>query len=65
MAVKLKDIRVGGHVMVRPGFGSQPAVKGKVTAVHQDVKNGRPGIDYEVGEASNWAYLYQVDRVID
>lgn len=58
--ITLKDIREGSIVMVRPGFGQFPAIRVRVEEVEADIKNGRPGIAY--GE--NWAYLYQVERVV-
>jgi hypothetical protein len=58
--VKLKDIREGSVVIVRGAFGSGPEERVKVEEVHEDVKNGRPGIDYE----GSWAYLSQVQRVV-
>jgi hypothetical protein len=58
--VKLKDIREGSVVIVRGAFGSGPEQRVKVEEVHEDVKNGRPGIDY----AGSWAYLSQVQRVV-
>jgi hypothetical protein len=58
--VKLKDIREGSVVIVRGAFGSGPEERVKVEEVHEDVKNGRPGIDY----AGSWAYLSQVQRVV-
>ena len=61
--IKLKDIREGSVVIVRGAFGTGPEEKVIVEAVeevHEDVKNGRPGIDYE----GSWAYLTQVDRVV-
>jgi hypothetical protein len=58
--VKLKDIREGSVVIVRGAFGSGPEERVKVEEVHEDVKNGRPGIDY----AGSWAYLTQVQRVV-
>ena len=58
--VKLKDIREGSVVIVRGAFGSGPEERVKVEEVHEDVKNGRPGIDYE----GSWAYLTQVQRVV-
>ena len=58
--IKLKDIREGSVVIVRGNFGSGPEERVKVEEVHADVKNGRPGIDYE----GSWAYLTQVDRVV-
>jgi hypothetical protein len=58
--VKLKDIREGSVVIVRGAFGAGPEERVKVEEVHEDVKNGRPGIDYE----GSWAYLTQVQRVV-
>jgi hypothetical protein len=31
-----------------------------VVGLDEDIKNGRPGIDYD----DSWAYLTQVDRVV-
>jgi hypothetical protein len=58
--VKLEDIREGSVVIVRGAFGTGPEQRVKVEEVHEDVKNGRPGIDYE----GSWAYLSQVQRVV-
>lgn len=58
--VKLEDIRVGSIVMVRGSFGLDKPTQVTVQDVQEDIKNGRPGIDYE--EA--WAYLDQVVRVV-
>jgi len=58
--VKLEDIREGSVVIVRGAFGTGPEQRVKVEEVHEDVKNGRPGIDYE----GSWAYLDQVQRVV-
>jgi len=58
--IKLKDIREGSVVIVRGAFGTGPEERVKVEEVHEDVKNGRPGIDYE----GSWAYLSQVQRVV-
>jgi hypothetical protein len=58
--VKLEDIRKGSVVIVRGAFGSGPEERVKIEEVHDDVKNGRPGIDYE----GSWAYLTQVMRVV-
>jgi hypothetical protein len=58
--VNLKDIREGSVVIVRGAFGTGPEERVKVEEVHEDVKNGRPGIDYE----GSWAYLSQVQRVV-
>jgi len=58
--VELKDIRVGSVVIVRGDFGMGKPRQVVVEAVEADIKNGRPGIDYD----GSWAYLTQVDRVV-
>jgi hypothetical protein len=58
--VELKDIREGSVVVVRGNFGSGEPRRVVVKAVEADIKNGRPGIDYD----RSWAYLTQVDRVV-
>ena len=58
--VELKEIRKGSIVVVRGDFGSGTPKRVTVEEVHEDIKNGRPGIDY----AGSWAYLTQVDRVV-
>lgn len=65
MPIKLHDIRVGSKVMVRGGFGREPAKLAEVTEVESDIKNGRPGIGYiEVSSGEDrWAYLDQVISV--
>jgi hypothetical protein len=58
--VKLKDIRPGSVVIVRGNFGNGQPHTVTVENVEEDIKNGRPGIDY----ADSWAYLTQVERVV-
>jgi len=58
--VMLSDIRVGSVVRVRDNFGMGSPKTVTVTGVDEDIKNGRPGIDYD----DSWAYLTQVDRVV-
>ena len=62
---KLNEMRVGSQVMVRGGFGTEPARLAKVTEIESDIKNGFPGIGYtEVSSGEyRWAYLDQVIRV--
>jgi len=60
MTVKFEDLREGSVVIVRGNFGSGPEERVKVEEVHEDIKNGRPGIDYD----GSWAYLSQVQRVV-
>lgn len=67
--VKLEDIKVGSIVIVRTNFGSGAAIAVEVESVEKNVKNGFPGIDYTIPgggkNASGWAYLTQVDRIIN
>jgi hypothetical protein len=58
--VKLSDIRVGSRVIVRDNFGTGRPREVTVLDLDEDIKNGRPGIDYD----ESWAYLTQVDRVV-
>jgi len=58
--VNLKDIRVGSRVVVRDNFGTGTPREVTVLDLDEDIKNGRPGIDYD----ESWAYLTQVDRVV-
>jgi hypothetical protein len=58
--VKISDIREGSRVIVRDNFGTGKPREVTVLGVEDDIKNGRPGIDYD----DSWAYLTQVDRVV-
>jgi hypothetical protein len=58
--IKLEDIREGSVVVVREAFGTGTERTVVVEAVEADIKNGRPGIDYQ----DSWAYLTQVQRVV-
>jgi len=58
--VTISDIRSGSRVIVRDNFGSGRPREVVVENVDEDIKNGRPGIDYD----DSWAYLTQVDRVV-
>ena len=58
--VTVEDIRAGSVVIVRGNSGAGHPQRVVVEAVEDDIKNGRPGIDYD----GSWAYLSQVDRVI-
>lgn len=62
----LNEIRRGSKVMVRGGFGNDPATLVTVSEVCEDVKNGRPGIDYiKANGDGRWAYLDQVKQVVE
>jgi len=56
----LSDIRIGSRVIVRDNFGMGTPREVTVVGLEEDIKNGRPGIDYD----ESWAYLSQVDRVV-
>ena len=43
----LSDIRVGSRVIVRDNFGAGKPREVTVLEVDADIKNGRPGIDYD------------------
>jgi hypothetical protein len=63
--ITLKQVREGSIVMVRGGFGIEPATRAKVTRVERDIKNGFPGIDYKTMDGKCfWAYIDQVERVV-
>jgi hypothetical protein len=63
--VILDEIREGSVVIVRGGFGQEPPKEVVVDEVHEDIKNGRAGIDYtEADGNTRWAYLDQVQKVI-
>jgi hypothetical protein len=65
MSIKLGDIRKGSRVLVMGGFGHEPAQEVTVSDVYDDVKNGRPGIEYQQDSGDHrWAYLTQVVRVV-
>lgn len=63
----INSISVGDKVHVAPLSGTETVV-GTVTWVHQDVKNGRPGIDYTLDLGGDypdrWAYLSQITKVV-
>lgn len=62
--VKLEEIEVGMTAMVRGGFGRELPAKVVIHGVHEEIKNGMGGIDYERADGfAGWAYLYQVDSV--
>jgi hypothetical protein len=63
--VDIADVRVGSVVVIKSGFGSEPAETVTLEGVDADIKNGRPGCDYtdRKGEG-RWAYLSQVVRVV-
>jgi hypothetical protein len=64
--VDIADVRVGSRVVIRSGFGSEPAETVTLEGVDADIKNGRPGCDYTDSKGDGrWAYLSQVVRVVE
>jgi len=63
--VDFEDVRVGSVVVIKSGFGSEPAETVTLDNVERDIKNGRAGCDYvdSTGEG-RWAYLTQIVRVV-
>jgi len=63
--VTLKDVREGSVVVIRSGFGSEPAETVTLEGVDSDIKNGRAGCDYtDTKGEPRWAYLTQIVRVV-
>ena len=63
--VQLSQIREGSAVMVQGDFGTAKPQIVTVVAVCDDVKNGRPGIEYVTKDGDeSWAYLTQVVLVV-
>ena len=63
--VILDEIREGSVVIVRGGFGQELPKRVVVEEVHEDIKNGRAGIDYRESDGNTrWAYLDQVQKVL-
>jgi hypothetical protein len=64
--VILDEIREGSVVIVRGGFGQELPKEVVVDEVHEDIKNGRAGIDYtEADGNTRWAYMDQVIKVVN
>lgn len=59
------DLRIGSQVLVASGFGAGVLQRGTVIGVYEDIKNGKPGIDYSTtpGQIDHWAYLHQVRKI--
>lgn len=64
--IELSSIQEGSKVLVAQAWGTGPTVQATVQEVHEDIKNGRPGIDYVTNTGDrHWAYLDQVRSVIN
>lgn len=65
MAITLNEINVGDIVRVRTDFGMGPVIRAIVEDICDDVKNGRPGIDYKTMDGEGyWCYLDQVVSIV-
>ena len=63
--VAIKDVRAGSVVVIKSGFGSEPAETVTLDNVDSDIKNGRAGCDYVDSKGDGrWAYLSQIVRVV-
>ena len=63
--VGLEQVRAGSRVVIRSGFGSEPAETVTLENVEADIKNGRAGCDYtDTKGEPRWAYLTQIVRVV-
>ena len=58
--ISTKDIRTGSIVIVKGNFGLGWSQLVSVDYVEENIKNGRPGIEY----GRQWAYLDQVVEVV-
>lgn len=68
--MNIRNVKNGDTVKLKTSWGAGPVVTGVVTAVENDINNGRPGIEYTLdGYALNdpaggrWAYMDQVTEV--
>jgi hypothetical protein len=63
--MKLSDLNIGSVVKVADAWGSGPILVGTVIELDPDIKNGLPGISYELADGEGkWAYLDQVRAII-
>lgn len=57
MSIKLTDLRVGDFVLVKRTTTETHV--GRIDAIHRDIKDGIPGIDYTTytDQKRRWCYL--------
>lgn len=59
--VEFSKLKEGSVVFIKGNFGTGPALKGTITEVCEDVKNGQPGVDYVDSDGTGWwAYKDQI-----
>lgn len=67
-SVDFDSLEVGDTVLVATDFGGGPTVKAVITLVDDDIKDGRPGIDYFIVSDPNdlrWAYADQIIKKLN
>lgn len=67
-SVDFDSLRAGDTVLVAMDFGGGPTVKAVITSIDDDIKNGRPGIDYyrvSNPDDSRWAYADQIVKKLN
>lgn len=61
--MKLDELNIGDRVSVREWDGK--IVVGAVTELENDIKNGYPGIGYELGDGEGyWCYMDQIRNIV-
>lgn len=61
--ITINDVKVGDYVSVKNGDVTH---FGRVDAVHHQIKNDMPGVDYTTHETGKrwWCYLDQIVEII-
>ena len=62
--IKITDIRIGSIVNIREAFSNEHVKTSTVKHICVNIKNGKPGIDYNDGVYDRWAYLSEITRVV-
>ena len=64
MKTKLPDLCVGTFIRVR--HSTDVSHVGRVDAIHRNIKNGMPGVDYTTPTDQKrwWCYLEQITEII-
>ena len=66
MSVSLNEVNVGDTIVVRGGWGREPAVEATVDGLIENAGHGLPGIDYTEKSTgrTRWAYLDQIVEIV-
>ena len=62
--IKIENIREGSIVNIREAFSNEPVKTATVKHICGNIKNDKPGIDYNDGVYDRWAYLSEITRVV-